>query len=81
MRAADPSAKALIFSQYVSTLEWLQARLSAEGFGYRTISGSMALKKRAEVRTPADRTSETSNPKPYEHACGCARLYVPHSGL
>jgi hypothetical protein len=35
MRAADPSSKALVFSQYNSTLEWLQRRLPEEGFSFR----------------------------------------------
>jgi hypothetical protein len=35
MRAADPSIKALVFSQYNSTLEWLQRRLPQEGFSFR----------------------------------------------
>jgi len=51
MREADPTAKALIFSQYTGTLEWLKTRLSEEGFGYRTISGSMPLKQRAAAIT------------------------------
>ena len=49
MRARDPAAKALIFTQFNSTLEWLMARLTQEGYGYRTISGSMPLKKRSQV--------------------------------
>jgi hypothetical protein len=28
------------------------SRLTQEGYGYRTISGSMPLKKRSQVRTP-----------------------------
>ena len=47
MRDADGSNKALIFSQFNSTLTWLQRRLPEEGFGFRTISGSMPLKQRA----------------------------------
>jgi SWI/SNF-related matrix-associated actin-dependent regulator of chromatin subfamily A3 len=47
MRAADPTAKALVFSQYASTISWLQARLPAAGFGHRSISGSMPLNQRA----------------------------------
>ena len=49
MREGDPSAKALIFTQFNATLEWLMARLTQEGYGYRTISGSMPLKKRSQV--------------------------------
>ena len=47
MRNADASNKALVFSQFNSTLAWLQRRLPEAGFGYRTISGSMPLAKRA----------------------------------
>ena len=46
MRDEDESNKALIFSQFNSTLTWLQERLPEEGFGFRTISGSMPLKQR-----------------------------------
>lgn len=49
MRQKDPTAKALIFTQFSSTLEWLMSRLTEEGYGYRTISGSMPMKKRSEV--------------------------------
>lgn len=49
MRQRDPAAKALVFTQFSSTLTWLAARLQQEGYGYRTISGSMPLKKRAQV--------------------------------
>ena len=49
MRERDPSAKALIFTQFNSTLQWLMQRLTAEGYGYRTISGSMPMKQRSKV--------------------------------
>ena len=49
MRGRDPAAKALIFTQFHSTLSWLSVRLQQEGYGFRTISGSMPLKKRAQV--------------------------------
>ena len=49
MRQSDPSAKALIFTQFNSTLEWLSTRLTQEGYGYRTISGSMPMKQRSKV--------------------------------
>ena len=35
MRETDNAAKALVFSQYRSTIEWLKIRLTQEGFGYR----------------------------------------------
>jgi superfamily II DNA or RNA helicase len=46
MRDESANNKALIFSQFNSTLAWLQRRLPEEGFGFRTISGSMPLKQR-----------------------------------
>ena len=49
MRTRDPAAKALVFTQFSGTLNWLAQRLQEEGYGYRTISGSMPLKKRAQV--------------------------------
>jgi SNF2 family DNA or RNA helicase len=49
MRAEDESHKALVFSQFIGTLEWLKSRLPEEGFGYRTISGSMPLNQRAKA--------------------------------
>ncbi|GAX72705.1 hypothetical protein CEUSTIGMA_g161.t1 [Chlamydomonas eustigma] len=49
MRAADASAKALVFSQYNTTLEWLKTRLTDEGFGFRTINGSMPMKQRTKA--------------------------------
>ena len=49
MRQADENAKALVFSQYVSTIEWLKTKLTEEGFGYRYISGSMPLKQRTKA--------------------------------
>ena len=33
MREADATAKALIFTQFNTTLEWLKTRLTEEGFG------------------------------------------------
>ena len=38
-----------MFSQYSNTLEWLKQRLPEEGFGYRTITGSMPLKQRSKA--------------------------------
>ena len=51
MRENDPTAKALVFSQFVGTIEWLKGKLREHGFGYRTISGSMPQKPRAKVVT------------------------------
>lgn len=38
-----------MFSQYSNTLDWLKQRLPEEGFGYRTITGSMPLKQRSKA--------------------------------
>lgn len=43
------SAKSLVFSQFTSTLEWLQRELPKHGFQYRTLSGSMSMKQRAKA--------------------------------
>ncbi|KAL0020479.1 hypothetical protein WJX77_009137 [Trebouxia sp. C0004] len=49
MRENDPTAKALVFSQFVSTIEWLKVKLAEQGFSYRTISGSMSLQQRSKA--------------------------------
>ncbi|GLC42798.1 hypothetical protein PLESTM_001380900 [Pleodorina starrii] len=49
MREGDPTAKALVFTQFSQTLEWLKPRLIAEGFGHRSITGDMTQKKRTEA--------------------------------
>ena len=50
MRERDPKAKALVFSQFVSTLDWLKVRLEEQSFGYRTLTGSMTLKHGSQVK-------------------------------
>ncbi|DBA72541.1 TPA: hypothetical protein ACH3X2_010298 [Trebouxia sp. C0005] len=50
MRQTDPTAKALVFSQFVGTIEWLKVKLEEQGFGYRTISGSMSLQQRSKAK-------------------------------
>jgi hypothetical protein len=45
----SPPNPQLVFSQYTSTLEWLQQRLPQEGLSYRTITGSMGMKQRAKA--------------------------------
>ena len=49
MRRNDPPTKALVFSQFVGTIEWLKVKLRQQGFGYRFISGTMPLKQRTKV--------------------------------
>jgi SNF2 family DNA or RNA helicase len=43
------SAKSLIFSQFTSTLKWLELKLPEHGFQCRTLSGSMSLNARAKA--------------------------------
>jgi len=49
MRSHDPTAKALVFSQFMGTIEWLKKRLPAEGFDFRYINGAMSMKRRAKA--------------------------------
>jgi SNF2 family DNA or RNA helicase len=42
-------AKSLVFSQYSSTLSWLQEELPKHGFQFRTLSGDMTMKNRAKA--------------------------------
>eukprot|EP00429_Kryptoperidinium_foliaceum_P043107 CAMPEP_0176102834 /NCGR_PEP_ID=MMETSP0120_2-20121206/51588_1 /TAXON_ID=160619 /ORGANISM="Kryptoperidinium foliaceum, Strain CCMP 1326" /LENGTH=1287 /DNA_ID=CAMNT_0017436909 /DNA_START=94 /DNA_END=3957 /DNA_ORIENTATION=- len=49
IRDTDPSSKSLVFSQFSSTLEWLQEELPKHGFQYRTLAGSMSMKQRARA--------------------------------
>lgn len=57
MRAADPGNKALVFSQFTTTIEWLKQKLPEQGFGFRTISGSMARYRFASVGIPLSEIS------------------------
>lgn len=43
------TAKSLVFSQYISSLRFLQEELPKHGFQFRTLSGYMSLKQRAEA--------------------------------
>lgn len=43
------AAKSLVFSQYSSTLSWLQEELPKHGFQFRTLSGDMTMKNRAKA--------------------------------
>jgi SWI/SNF-related matrix-associated actin-dependent regulator of chromatin subfamily A3 len=44
-----PPPQALVFTQFNSTLDWLQSALPAAGFSYRTITGSMPEKQRTKA--------------------------------
>ena len=52
MREANPNAKALVFTQFNQTLEWLKARLQQRGHAFRTICGSMSMHEQSEVPEP-----------------------------
>jgi superfamily II DNA/RNA helicase len=41
-----PPAKALIFSNFSSTIEWLKEKLEEEGLQFRTLDGGMSMKQR-----------------------------------
>lgn len=49
MRTRDATAKALVFSQFMGTIEWLKERLPQLGFGFRYIDGAMPMMKRAKA--------------------------------
>lgn len=48
-REQDPSSKSLVFSQYQSSLKYLQKELPRHGFQFRTLSGSMSMSARAKA--------------------------------
>jgi SWI/SNF-related matrix-associated actin-dependent regulator of chromatin subfamily A3 len=45
----EPQSKSLVFSQFASTLQWMKQELPKHGFQFRTLSGDMQMKKRAEA--------------------------------
>ena len=49
IRDEDPTSKSLVFSQFVSTLNWLKEELPKHGFQFRTLSGDMSMKQRAKA--------------------------------
>eukprot|EP00793_Prasinoderma_coloniale_P006089 PRCOL_00004563-RA len=49
MKRIDPSAKAIVFSQFTSMLELMQHRLTLAGLTCLRLDGSMSLKKRDEA--------------------------------
>jgi len=49
VREDDPNAKCLVFSQFTQSIDWLKIELAKQGFGYRTITGSMPMKQRARA--------------------------------
>jgi hypothetical protein len=49
IRANDPTAKVLVFSQFNQTLEWLQKILPEKGFSFRTLRGDMSMTQRKKA--------------------------------
>ena len=45
----DPTAKSLVFSQFPSSLQYLQEELPKHGFQFRTLSGDMTMRARAKA--------------------------------
>lgn len=48
-RDHDPTSKSLVFSQFASSLKFLQEELPKHGFQFRTLSGDMPMRKRAKA--------------------------------
>ena len=59
-RDKDPSSKSLVFSQYSSTLKFLEKELPKHGFEYRTLTGSMSMKQRAKALHDFQKTPPTT---------------------
>ena len=49
IRDDDATSKTLVFSQFSSTLKWLQDELPRHGFQYRTLTGDMTMKQRSRA--------------------------------
>jgi SNF2 family DNA or RNA helicase len=49
LRARDPTAKVLVFSQFQSSLNWLKEQLTAAGLAFRTLEGSMTRAQRTRA--------------------------------
>ena len=49
IRDSEPESKSLVFSQYKSTLDWLQIELPKHGFQFRTLSGGMSMTQRTKA--------------------------------
>ena len=41
-RRGDSTSKALVFSQYTTTVTWLREKLTLDGFGCRSLDGTMS---------------------------------------
>lgn len=74
-----PKNQALVFTQFGSTLEWLQAALPAAGFSFRCITGAMGEAQRTraiEVRClrEGEAGGLSARPRTQEHARAPKRL-------
>lgn len=49
IRDEEPAAKSLVFSQFQSTLKWMQKELPRHGFEFRTLSGDMPMAQRSKA--------------------------------
>eukprot|EP00937_MAST-01D_sp_MAST-1D-sp2_P005038 g5038.t1 len=49
IREEDQAAKALVFSHFQATIEWLKKKLVAAGFKYRSLDGAMSLSQRSKA--------------------------------
>lgn len=49
IRDEGSNQKTLVFSQFTSTLQWMKQELPKHGFQFRTLEGSMPMKKRADA--------------------------------
>ena len=49
VRDEDKTSKCLVFSQFKSTLTWLETQLPLHGFGFRTLQGDMTMTQRAKA--------------------------------
>lgn len=49
VREKDSTSKSLVFSQFGSTLKWLEEELPKHGFQFRTLTSDMSMRKRAQA--------------------------------
>jgi SNF2 family DNA or RNA helicase len=72
----DPPAKALIFSNFSSTIEWLKEKLEEEGLQFRTLDGAMSMKQRHKALADFQNVSWLGSPLLHKrlHASCCIHL-------
>ena len=49
VKAEDPTAKSLVFSQFTSTIDALKVKLGQHGFSWRSLAGDMSLAARSKA--------------------------------